>query len=146
MAIWRAETTLEQMHDLGRRTMFERIGIEFIEIGPDFLRARMPVDERTLQPYGLLHGGATAALAETLGSVGSNLIVDLQRQRAAGIELNANHVRSATAGWVIGTCRPLHLGRAIHVWDIRVEDEAGRLISVARLTVAVVALPPERSS
>ncbi len=113
------------------------MGIELIELGADFLRGRMPVDARTKQPYGLLHGGSSALLAETLGSMAANLCLDEGAGQAVGIELNCNHVRAATAGWVIGTARPLHVGRSTQVWDIRIEDEQGRLICASRLTMAV---------
>ena len=118
--------------------MIAHLGIEFTEIGADFLRARMPVDQRTLQPYGLLHGGASVTLAETLGSSASALCVD-GGKAVVGIEINANHVRGATSGWVIGTARALHIGRSTHVWDIRIENEEGKLICVSRLTVAIIA-------
>jgi len=125
---------------MAANTMIEHLGIEFIELGDDFLRARMPVDHRTLQPAGLLHGGASVALAETLGSAASFLCVDQSQFTVVGVEVNANHVRSARAGWVTGTARPIHLGRSTHVWDIRIIDEEERLVCVSRLTMAVVRL------
>ncbi len=141
MALWFGNPTLEAVARKARGTMVEHVGIEFLELGADSLRARLPVDARTRQPYGILHGGASAVLAETLGSIASSLVVDPARQRVAGIEINCNHVRSVASGWVLGTCRPLHLGRTLHVWDIRIEDEAGRLTCISRLTVAVLPLP-----
>ncbi len=141
MALWSVSADPARLNESGRNTMTEHLGIEFIAIGDDFLQARMPVDRRTVQPYGLLHGGASAALAETLGSVASTLVVDRARQRVAGLEINANHVRSVREGWVTGTCRPLHVGRGTHVWDIRIEDGDGRLVCVSRLTVAILDTP-----
>ena len=114
------------------------LGIEFIEQGEDFLRGTMPVDHRTLQPYGLLHGGASVLLAETLGSAAANMCVDDPATRqAVGIEINANHLRAVTEGVVTGTARPLHVGRGTQVWEIRIEDERGRAVCVSRLTLAM---------
>jgi 1,4-dihydroxy-2-naphthoyl-CoA hydrolase len=115
------------------------LGIVFTELGEDFLRGTMPVDERTRQPYGLLHGGSSVLLAETLGSMAANLCVeDPATQQAVGLEINANHLRAAKSGIVTGTARPLHLGRSTQVWEIRIEDEAGRLVCISRLTMSVV--------
>lgn len=113
------------------------LGIELTELGPDFLRGRMPVDARTKQPYGLLHGGSSALLAETLASIAANLCMEDGAGQAVGLELNCNHVRAMTEGWVVGTARPLHVGRSTQVWDIRIEDEQGRLVCASRLTLAV---------
>ncbi len=113
------------------------LGIELTELGADFLRGRMPVDARTKQPYGLLHGGSSALLAETLASVAANLCIEEGEGQAVGLELNCNHLRAATSGWVIGTARPLHVGRSTQVWDIRIEDEQARLVCASRLTLAV---------
>lgn len=121
--------------------MVGHIDINFIEAGDDFLRATMPVDARTHQPYGLLHGGASVALAETMGSVASMLCVDPSENGAVGIEINANHVRGVKSGIVAGTVRPLHVGRSTHVWEIRIENEDGKLVCVSRLTVAVIPAP-----
>ncbi len=123
---------------LGDNTMANHIGIQFTEIGPDFIRGTMPVDHRTNQPYGLLHGGASCVLAETLGSVGSAYIVDHSKFYCVGLDINANHIRSARSGVVTGTARPLHLGASTHVWEIKIEDERGKLVCVSRLTVMVV--------
>jgi 1,4-dihydroxy-2-naphthoyl-CoA hydrolase len=115
------------------------LGIVFTELGEDFLRGTMPVDERTKQPYGLLHGGSSVLLAETLGSMAANLCVeDPATQQAVGLEINANHLRAAKSGIVTGTARPLHLGRSTQVWEIRIEDESGRLVCISRLTMSVV--------
>jgi 1,4-dihydroxy-2-naphthoyl-CoA hydrolase len=118
--------------------MGEYIGIEWLEIGDDFVKAKMPVDHRTQQPYGLLHGGASCVLSETVGSVASALVVDHSKFVCVGMEINANHVRSAREGFVIGTATPLHLGSNTHVWDIKIHDESKKLVCVSRLTVAVI--------
>jgi uncharacterized protein (TIGR00369 family) len=113
------------------------LGIEFIEQGEDFFRGTMPVDQRTLQPYGLLHGGASVLLAETLGSMAANMCLEPGAGQAVGVEINANHLRAKTEGVVTGTARPLHVGRNTQVWDIRIEDEEGRTVCVSRLTLAM---------
>jgi 1,4-dihydroxy-2-naphthoyl-CoA hydrolase len=115
------------------------LGIEFTEAGEGYLIARMPVDKRTHQPFGILHGGASVVLAETLGSVASWMLLDdPNTQRAVGLEINANHLRSVRDGWVYGRCTPIHIGRTTHVWDIRIADEQGKLVCVSRLTIAVI--------
>lgn len=131
------ELTAAKLSPLGQHTMGEHLGIEWTEVGADYLQARMPVDDRTRQPYGLLHGGASCVLAETIGSVASAMIVDHEKFYCVGMEINANHLRSARDGYVTGTARPLHLGGSTHVWDIRITNEAGELVCVSRLTVAV---------
>ena len=142
MSIWFRQITVDEVKGMARQGMADHLDIEFTELGPDYLRATMPVDSRTWQPYGLLHGGASAALAETLGSVGANLCVDGSRYYCVGQEINANHLRPVRRGRVIGTAKPLHLGRRSQVWDIRIEDEKGRLACVSRLTMAVVENTP----
>lgn len=130
-----------QVHDiqpLGKNTIAEQIGIEFTEIGPDFLKGRMPVDHRTHQPYGLLHGGASCVLAETLGSVGAALVIDQSKFICVGLEINANHIRGVREGFVTGTASPIHIGASTHVWDIRIQDEREKLVCVSRLTVAIL--------
>lgn len=129
---------LLDLQALGKDNMGEHLGIEWVDIGPDYLMARMPVDHRTRQPYGLLHGGASCVLAETLGSVASALVVDASKHRCVGLEINANHVRAVRNGWVTGTCTPLHLGSTTHVWDIRIYDEREKLVCISRLTVAIL--------
>lgn len=115
------------------------LGIEFVEAGEGYLIARMPVDKRTQQPFGILHGGASVVLAETLGSVASWMLLDdPNTQRAVGLEINANHIRSVRQGWVYGRCTPIHTGRTTHVWDIRITDEQDKLVCVSRLTIAVL--------
>lgn len=137
--VWfKKDLSLADISHLGKNTMGEYIGISFSEIGPNYLKAVMPVDHRTRQPYGLLHGGASAALAETVGSVASALVVDHSRYYCVGLEINANHIRSAREGTVTATATPLHLGATTHVWDIKIHDEAGKLVCVSRLTVAVL--------
>jgi 1,4-dihydroxy-2-naphthoyl-CoA hydrolase len=136
--IWfKPELRLADLLPLGQGTMGEHLGIEWMELGEDFIKARMPVDHRTKQPYGLLHGGASVALAETLGSVGAALSVDPARYIAVGMEINANHIRSVRDGFVIGTTRPVHRGATTQVWEIRIEDERGKLVCISRLTVAI---------
>lgn len=133
--------SIDALNQGGANTLSTALGIEFIELGEDFLRGRMPVDARTRQPFGLLHGGASVALAETLGSLAGNLCLDSERFVAVGLEINANHLRPVTEGHVTGTARPIHLGRSTQVWDIRIEDAAGRPSCVSRLTLAVVPKP-----
>jgi 1,4-dihydroxy-2-naphthoyl-CoA hydrolase len=140
MSIWRRSQTLESLNALGAGTMARPLGIVFTEIGEDFIRGTMPVDDRTRQPLGLLHGGASVALAETLGSTGANLCVD-DSHLCLGQEINANHVRSARTGTVTGTARPLHIGGRSHVWGIDIIDEAGALVCISRLTMAVIPKP-----
>jgi uncharacterized protein (TIGR00369 family) len=118
-------------------TVVDHLGIEFLEMTPDMLSARMPVDTRTKQPAGILHGGSSVVLAETLGSVAASLCLP-PGQRPVGLDINANHIRSVTEGWVIGVCRPIHIGRTTHVWQIEIRDEAQRLTCVSRFTVAVL--------
>jgi uncharacterized protein (TIGR00369 family) len=130
-------TTLAELNALSRDTAIQQLGIVFTELGPDFVRGTMPVDARTLQPYGLLHGGASMLLAETLGSSAGNLCVSADAL-CVGIEINANHVAAVREGIVTGTARALHVGRSTQVWEIRIEDEGGRLVCISRLTLAVV--------
>ena len=146
MAIWKQPVTLDQFNALNRDTMMQAIGIVFTEVGDDFLRATMPVDTRTHQPYGLLHGGASVALAETLGSAAGMMLVDPAREIVVGIEINANHVRGVKSGTVTGTARALHIGRSTQVWEIRIEDEGHRLVCISRLTLAVVPRPTAESA
>jgi len=135
---FREPVDLDALNAAARDTLIAHLGIVFTETGPDWLRATMPVDARTLQPYGLLHGGASVVLAETLGSSAGNLCVGPDRI-CVGLEINANHLRAARAGVVTGTARPLHVGRATQVWEIRIEDAAGKPVCVSRLTLAVIA-------
>ena len=139
MAIWHRPYTLDDIR-FKVDCLPNHIGIEFIEIGPDYLRARMPVDGRTKQPFGILHGGASVALAETLGSIGAALVIDRSKQRCVGQEINANHLRAVSDGHVIGTARPVHLGRRSHVWEIRITDEQERLVCISRITMYILDL------
>lgn len=138
--MFRSDTSLDQLNAMSANTAIAALGIVFTEIGSDFLRATMPVDSRTHQPYGLLHGGASALLAETLGSSAGGLSAP-EGHGVVGIEINANHLRGVRAGIVTGTARPLHVGRSTQVWEIRVEDAAGKLVCISRLTLAVVPKP-----
>ena len=139
MAIWHDPTiTPDQLNPLSENTMAGHLGMEITEVGEDYLRGRMPVDDRTRQPYGLLHGGASVALAETLGSVASAFVVDRSKYDCVGLEINANHLRGTRDGFVIATARPVHLGKTTHVWDIRIHDEREKLVCISRLTVAII--------
>jgi 1,4-dihydroxy-2-naphthoyl-CoA hydrolase len=136
MSIWHRPY---QLNDLNfGPSLASHIGIEFTDIGEDFLRGRMPVDDRTRQAFGILHGGASVALAETLGSVGATLVIDPSLFACVGQEINANHIRAVKEGFVTGTARPLHIGRRSHVWEIRIADERDKLVCISRLTMAVV--------
>ena len=136
MSIWRSLKTLEEIN-APSATLISHLGIRIIEIGPDFLRGTMPVDARTAQPYGLLHGGASVALAESLGSAGAAMCVDAEYQ-VVGQEINANHVRAVRSGLVTGTARPVHIGGRTHVWTIDIVNESGKLVCISRLTMAVI--------
>ena len=138
MSIWFRPFTLDEIQSYSRGSMVEHLDLRFTEIGPDYLRGTLPVDGRTTQPFGLLHGGASVVLAETLGSVAASHCVDLERFHCVGLEINANHVRAARSGRVTGTARPVHLGRRSQVWEVRIEDDAGKLTCISRLTVSVI--------
>ena len=138
MALWKQTGSLEQINASSRNTLVSTLDIRVVEVGEDFLRGTMPVDERTRQPFGLLHGGASVALAETLGSLAGNLCLDPAKEIAVGLDINANHIRAVTSGVVTGTARALHIGRSTQVWEIRIEDEKQRLVCISRLTLAVV--------
>ena len=146
MSIWFKPFSLDHVRQafLDAADLAAHLDIRITEVGPDYLRGTMPVDDRTRQPFGLLHGGASVALAETLGSVASNYCVDSSRFYCVGQEINANHLRSVRAGRVTGTARPIHLGSRSHVWDIRIEDEAGRMTCISRLTMSVLEARGER--
>ncbi|MFK7846334.1 MAG: hotdog fold thioesterase [Rhodothermales bacterium] len=120
------------------RSMPHHVGIEIIEVGPDFIKGSMPVDHRTKQPFGILHGGASVVLAETLGSIGGNFCLSEGTGYCVGLDINSNHIRSATEGIVIGTAKPYHVGRTTQVWHIEIHNEAGKLINISRLTLAVI--------
>lgn len=137
--IWRNKlVTVAELNKLCNNTLGEPLGICFTEIGPNYLRATMPVNNNTRQPYGLLHGGASAALAETIGSVASSMMIDTDTQLCVGIEINCNHLRPKRDGMVTATAEPLHTGATTHVWDIKIRDERDKLVCVSRLTVAIL--------
>ena len=141
MTIWRTPTSVEQIREYSRETLAETIGIRVTEIGPDFLRATMPVNPKVHQPMGVLHGGASVALAETVGSVAATLCVDQEKYVCLGQEINANHLRPISSGMVTATARPYHIGKRSHVWSIEIRDEKERLVCFSRLTMAVVDRP-----
>jgi len=138
MSIWNIRPTLEALNQT-KGTIVEHIGIEITEIGDDYIKAKMPVDHRTRQPYGLLHGGASVVLAETLGSLGATFCVDPMKKKCVGLEINANHIRSVKEGWVIGVARPIHLGRSTQVWEIKITSDTDKLICISRITMAILA-------
>jgi 1,4-dihydroxy-2-naphthoyl-CoA hydrolase len=142
MSIWfKKDWDIEKLNQFAANTMNELIGIKFIEVGENYLKATMPVDNRTRQAYGILHGGASATLAETIGSVASIMVVDRDQFYCVGVEINANHLRSVKEGFVIATAIPLHLGLSSHVWDIKIIDRNEKLVCVSRLTVFVKKKP-----
>lgn len=138
MTIWTRPIDLAMANASGANTAVANLGIEITEIGEDFLRGRMPVDSRTVQPHGILHGGASVLLAETLGSLAANYCLRSPEQRAVGLEINANHLRAVGSGWVTGTARPIHIGASTQVWDIRIENAEGKTTCISRLTMAVI--------
>ncbi|MDO8458605.1 MAG: hotdog fold thioesterase [Burkholderiaceae bacterium] len=138
MSIWKKTVTVELLTAMSADTATAHLGIEFLEVGDDFITARVPVDTRTRQPYGLLHGGVSVVLAETLGSCGAACACP-EGYKAVGLDINANHVRGTTSGWVTGTARPVHMGRTTHVWAIELHNEAGELTCVSRITMAILA-------
>ncbi|MFI4970507.1 MAG: hotdog fold thioesterase [Lysobacterales bacterium] len=144
MSLWKQTTDLERLNAWNRGSLVEHLGMLVTEVGEDHVRGTMPVDARTRQPFGLLHGGASVALAESLGSLAGNLCLDAG-EMAVGLDINANHVRGVTEGVVTGTARPLHIGRSTQVWEIRIEDERARLVCISRLTLAVVPRPSPRA-
>ena len=138
MSLWKQPTDLARINGWSANTMMETLGIRITAVGDDWLQGTMPVDQRTHQPYGLLHGGASVALAETLGSTAAMLTVDPEKERVVGLDINANHIRGVRSGSVIGTAKMLHLGRTTQVWEIRIENEEGALVCISRITMAVV--------
>lgn len=138
MGIFRSTISLAGLNSMSENTIARQLGIVFTLIGDDRLEATMPVDHRTHQPMGLLHGGASVTLAETLGSVAAMLCLDTQKQFGVGLEINANHLRSVTSGIVTGVARPVHIGKKTQVWDIRISSEAGDLVCVSRITIAIL--------
>lgn len=136
--IWKNPNDLKGLQARHANTVIARLGIEFIEIGDDFLRATMPVDGRTIQPFGILHGGSSVVLAETLGSCAAQMCVDGSKKVCVGLDINANHIRSVRSGLVTGTARPIHMGRTTQVWGIDITDEDGKLVCVSRITMSVL--------
>jgi 1,4-dihydroxy-2-naphthoyl-CoA hydrolase len=139
MSIWfKKDLSITDLEPLGKGTMAEHLGIEWVEVGKNYLKASMPVDHRTRQPYGLLHGGASVTLAETIGSVAAAMVVDHQVFNCVGLEINANHIRSARKGKVIGVATPIHIGSTTQVWNISIVDEEEKLVCISRITVAIL--------
>ena len=132
------QKAIEQINAFGKNTVVEALGIEITDFGSDFVCGKMPVDHRTVQPYGLLHGGASAVLAEYLGSIAGGMKVNRDTQTVVGVEINCNHLRSARDGWVYGKATPVKIGRKIHVWNIEIKNEDDKLVAVSRLTLAVI--------
>lgn len=140
-SIWFDGFPLEDSNRRGAGCANGHLGIELLEAGADFLKGRMPVDHRTRQPAGVLHGGVSMVLAETLASWGAAYVVDPAKHHCVGQEINANHIRAVAAGWVYGVARPLHIGRSSHVWEVKIADERDKLVCVSRITLAVLATP-----
>jgi 1,4-dihydroxy-2-naphthoyl-CoA hydrolase len=139
MPIWYDPAiTAEQINPIGKGNMAEYLGIEITEVGEDYLKATMPVDHRTRQPYGLLHGGASVVLAETLGSVGAAFVIDRNKYDCVGLEVNANHLRGVREGFVTGIARPVHIGKTTQVWEIRIHDNRDKIVCISRITIAVL--------
>ncbi|WP_462262789.1 hotdog fold thioesterase [Ferruginibacter sp.] len=142
MSIWfNKSLSVDSLKSFGINTMVKHLGMDWVAIGDYYIKMSMPVDERTKQPYGLLHGGASCALAETIGSIASQCVIDPDKFICVGIEINANHVRSARQGYVTATCTPLHIGASTHIWDIKIHDEREKLVCISRLTVAILKKP-----
>ena len=138
MSLFNPDITPESLNILSANTMVSHLGIEFTQVGPDFIEAKMPVDHRTQQPLGLLHGGASVTLAETLGSIAATCCIDRATQYCVGLDINANHVKSAKNGFVFGTTRPIHIGKKTHVWEIRIVNDQKELICISRITMVVI--------
>lgn len=138
MSIWKNSIDLQALADTRKDTLVELMGIEFTEIGDDFLKGRMPVDRRTHQPYGIMHGGASCVLAETLASIGANYCVDSTKEYCVGLDINTSHIRMVKSGFVYGTAKPVHLGKKTQVWEVKIVDEQDKLISITRLTLFVL--------
>jgi 1,4-dihydroxy-2-naphthoyl-CoA hydrolase len=138
MFIWKGRVTIEDLNKRCENTLVQNIGIEFTEIGDDYLKATMPVDHRTVQPDGILHGGASLALAETLGSIAGFMCIDREKQNCVGMEINANHIRPVRSGPVNGVVKPVHIGGKTHVWEISIRNQHGKLVCVSRITLAIL--------
>ncbi len=140
MAIWFKEHNISDILHKGKGTLVEALGIEITELTADTLKGKMPVDHRTFQPMKILHGGASVALAETLGSIAANLVVDETKFVCVGLDINANHLRPASSGYVYGEAKAIHIGKTTHVWSIEIKNEEGKMVCISRLTMAVVTL------
>ena len=138
MSIWKGKVTLEDLNQSCENTLVQNLGIEFTEIGADYLKGMMPVDHRTIQPAGILHGGASLALAETLGGVAGFMCIDREQQYCVGMEINANHIRPVRPGRVYGVVKPIHVGKKTHVWEISISNQNGKLVCVSRITMAIL--------
>lgn len=136
--LWKTAVTPEMLNQQSQNTMVSNIGIVITEVGDDYIKATMPVDHRTVQPFGLLHGGASVSLAETLGSIAGGLMVNIPEETVVGLEINANHIKSARSGLVTGVAKPIHIGGRTHIWEIRITNEANELVCISRLTLAVI--------
>ena len=136
--MFNSQINVEVLNQMSKGNMVEHLGIEFLEIGKNFIKARMPVDKRTMQPLRLLHGGASVVLAETLGSVAATFMVNPEKQYCVGLEINANHIRSAREGFVTGITTPVHIGKKTQIWEIRITDESDELVCISRLTMGVM--------
>ncbi len=136
--IWKRPISVEILNAFEEQSMPTHVGIEITEVGPDYIKGTMPVDHRTKQPFGILHGGASVVLAETLGSIGGNDCLETGEGYCVGLDINSNHIRAASEGFVTGTAKPYHIGRTTHVWHIEIHNEAGKLINISRLTLAVI--------
>lgn len=140
MSIWKGPMDLEQLNAINHKTMADHLGIVFTQYGDDFITAKMPIDQRTLQPFGIMHGGASCALAESVGSLAANCCIDRENQVCVGLDINTSHIRQAKSGFVIGTARPIHIGRTTHIWEIRITNEQNQLVSLTRLTMIILDL------
>ena len=138
MAIWFEQPTKDEAGKMQKGTLMETLDIQIIDLGEDYISGCMPVDHRTVQPYGILHGGASVALAETLGSLAAHLVVDSSKYFTVGMEVNANHLRPATKGRVTGTAKPIHIGKSSHVWGIEIKNDEGKMVCISRITMAIV--------
>jgi len=131
-------TSIETIENFNKGSMTEHLGIRFLELGEDYLSAKMPVDQRTRQPHGILHGGASLVLAETLGSVAANCVIDGSRHVAVGLEINGNHIKSVSGGYVVGVAKPIHIGGRTHIWEIKISNEKEQLVCISRITLAII--------
>lgn len=138
MSIWKTPIDMQSISETRKNTLVELMGIEFTEYGDDYLKGRLPVDRRSHQPYGIMHGGASCVLAETLGSIAGNYCLDYTKEYCVGLDINTSHIRSVRSGYVYGTAKPIHIGKMTQVWEVRIEDEEKRLVSITRLTLAVL--------